>query len=113
MSDSKTSESSRYVTVMHQLKETETGEPGDRFVYHGERLDDSYKFDEETGDFIPVARAIAIIDVGAEITDDDVTEWCNSHAGKHVLAPYFDGLTVDDPTLPDSEEYLHTDSDQT
>lgn len=40
MSDIENTETFRYVTVMHQLKETETGDPGDRFVYHGERYDD-------------------------------------------------------------------------
>lgn len=106
MSDSQTDESFRYVTVMHQLKETETGDPGDRLIYHGERLDDVYNFDEEHKEFVPVARPIAVIDAGTEITDDEMTDWCNSHAGKHVLSRYFDDITVEDPTLPDMEEYV-------
>ncbi len=94
---------SRYVTVFQQLKDTETGEEGDRFVIHGEHHGDRCKL--EDGDFVPIARPLAVIDVGTEITEDETTDWCNSHAGKAVLAPYFDGMEPDYPTLPDTEEY--------
>ncbi|WP_330633751.1 hypothetical protein [Halocatena halophila] len=99
-------ETSRYITVFHQLKETESGEPGDRFVVHGEKLGDRCKFDEEQGDFIPVARPIAVIDVGTKMADDETIEWCNSHAGKAVLNQFFPEIEPTDPTLPDAGEYL-------
>lgn len=89
--------------MFEQLKGTETGEEGDRFLVHGEHLDDRYT--HRDGDFVPVARPIAVLDIGAEITDDETTEWCNSHAGKAVLAPYFEGMEPETPTLPDTEEF--------
>lgn len=103
---------SRFVTVFHQIKETENGDVGDRLVALGQEVDDRYIFDEETGEFIPYASPIALINIGAEITDDELNDWCNSHAGKAVLKPYFPTLElIDDPTLPDSEEYLEADCD--
>lgn len=104
------SERSRYVTVFHQLKETETGEPGDRFIVHGEHHGDRCKHDEEMGEFIPIARPIAVIDVGVELTDDETNEWCNSHAGKAVLNQFFPEIEPDDPTLPDVDEYLEAET---
>lgn len=106
MSALESKERARYVTLYHQLKDTETGESGDRFIVHGEYYGDRHIYDDDLEDFVPVARPIAVIDVGAEIGDDDLSAWCNSHAGKAVLSPYFPGIEPDDPTLPDSEEYL-------
>lgn len=108
MSDSETS---RHVTVYQQLKVTENFEEGDRFVVHGEYYGDRHTFDEDLGDFVPIARAVAVIDVGIQITDDEVSEWCKSYAGKAALAPLFPELEPDDPALPDSEEYLEADAD--
>lgn len=102
-------ETSRYVTVLHQLKPSENGDPGDRTVIHGKRLDDSYQLDEDHEGFVPLRRPIAVIDVGVEITEDQVTEWCNSHTGRAVLQRYWPELEVEDPTLPDCEEYLDAD----
>lgn len=99
-------ESSRFVTVFHQTKEHGSAKPGDRTVSLGRQLDTRYNFDEAEGDFIPVAKPIAVIDAGVELRKDELTEWCNSHAGKHVLSRYFPEIDVEDPTLPDAEEYL-------
>jgi hypothetical protein len=99
-------ESSRYITVFQQTKETENGQPGDRFIDHGEVLDRRYKVDEETEGFIPVAEPLAVIDAGAEIEKDDLGDWCNSHAGKAVLKRFFPSIEPDDPTLPDTDHLL-------
>lgn len=99
-------EVSRYVTVFHQLKDTEHSEAGERVISLGEEYDDRYVLDEETEGFIPVARPIAVIDVGVEMDNNDLGEWCNSHAGKAALEPYFPNMEPDDATLPDCEEYL-------
>lgn len=99
-------EPSRYVTVFQQTKKTEYGEPGDRFITHGEVLDTRYKVDEETERFIPVAEPLAVIDVGAVIEEDDLGDWCNSHAGKAILNPFFPAIELDDPTLPDTDHLL-------
>lgn len=99
-------ETSRYVTVFHQLKDTEHGERGDRVIAHGEHLDDRYKTDDEREGFVPVARPIAIIDVGTELPEDELSEWCESHAGKSVLHQFFPEIEPDDPTLPEVDEYL-------
>ena len=103
-------EPSRYVTVFHQLKDTDGGERGDRLIVHGEHLDDRYVMDDELEDFVPVARPIAVIDAGVEMEHDQLGEWCNSHAGKAILNQFFPDIEPDDPTLPDSEEYLDGDS---
>lgn len=95
---------SRYVTVFEQLKDTDATDEGERLVSHGRELDDRYKIDEEREDFVPIARPIAVIDIGAEITDDELGDWCNSHAGKAVLEQYFPGIEREDPTLPDAKE---------
>jgi len=100
---------SRYVTVFHQLKDTEHGERGDRAIVHGEQLDDRHILDDDKEDFLPVARPIAVIDVGAEIAEDELERWCNSHAGKAILSKYFDHAEEPDPTLPDCEEYVEAD----
>ena len=106
MSDKVENETSRYVTVFHQLKDTEHSEAGERVISLGKEYDDRYILDEEEEGFIPVARPIAVIDVGVEMDNDDLGEWCNSHAGKAALDPYFPNIEPDDPTLPDCEEYL-------
>lgn len=102
-------QTSRYVTVFHQLKDTDTGEAGDRWVGLGEQLDDVYIVDEEQEGFIPAGRPIAVIDAGVGLAKDDLEQWCNSHAGQAVLNQYFDVTDPDDPTLPDAEEYLRDD----
>jgi hypothetical protein len=99
-------ETSRYVTVFHQLTDTDNGERGDRYLSLGKEPDDRYKPDDEAKGFVAYARPIAIIDAGVKMTEDEFGEWCNSHAGKAVLARYFPEVEVDDPTLPDCEEYL-------
>jgi len=97
---------SRYVTVFHQLKDTEHSERGDRVISHGEHLDDRHILDDDKKDFVPVARPIAVIDIGAEITDDKLESWCNSHAGKAILSQFFDDAEMPDPTLRGIDEYL-------
>jgi len=103
---------SRYVTVFHQLKDTENAERGDRAIVHGEQLDDRYILDDHKEDFLPVARPIAVIDIGAEITEDGLEDWCNSHAGKAILSQFFETAEEPDPTLPDVDEYLEVDGDE-
>lgn len=95
---------SRYVTVLHQTKQTETGEPGDRFIVLGERHNGTHKLDDDKKGFVRVARSLAVIDVGTQLTEDEIGDWCNSHAGQHVLCRYFPDHEPDDPTLPDTED---------
>jgi len=99
-------ELSRFVTVFHQLKETEHSERGERVISLGKHLDDRYVTDDEREGFVPVARPIAVIDAGVEMDDDEMGDWCESHAGKAVLSQYFPEIEPDDPTLPDVGEYL-------
>lgn len=99
-------DTSRYVTVFHQFRDTEALEEGERFVSHGRAVDDRYILSEEQEDFRVVARPIAHIDTGVPMTEDDLGEWCDSYAGKRALEPYFPELEYDDATLPDCEEYL-------
>lgn len=112
MAEENVCEKSRHVTIYHQLKETVNSEPGDRSAVHGEHFDDRYRINEGMEGFEPVARPIAIIDIGVEITEDELTEWCNSYAGKVALEQFWPDLEVDDPTLPDCEEYLNTNNGQ-
>lgn len=102
---------SRYVTVFHQLRDSDAGVRGDRYISHGRHTDDRHVLDEEEEGFLPLARPIAVIDAGVEMTVDEMGEWCNSHAGKAVLQRYFPAVEADDPTLPDSDEYLDTRHD--
>lgn len=104
-------ELSRYVTVFYQIRETESGEPGDRFLVHGKERKDRFKLDEDAEDFVKVAKPIAVIDVGVEITDDDVEEWCNSHAGQAVLSQYFPETEPDDPTLDGFAENVNLEGE--
>lgn len=105
-------DTSRYVTVFHQIKDTDLGDEGDRLVSLGETRDDRYKRDDEAQGFVPYARPIAIIDAGVEMDGDGLNEWCNSHAGKAVLSRYFQDLEPEDPTLPDVEEYVNGGGEQ-
>lgn len=99
-------QTSRYVTVFHQLKNTDNCDEGDRFISHGRCTDDRYVIDDEHEDFQVVARPIAHIDTGVPMTEHDLGEWCNSYAGKRALAPYFPDMEPEDPTLPDADEYV-------
>jgi len=99
--DRPTNQTFRKVTVWRQLKANDHHDEGERYVSLGEELDDRYK--HEGSDFVPIARPIAIIDAGADISEDGLSDWCNSHAGKAVLEPYFPEIEREDPTLPDAE----------
>lgn len=46
--------------------------------------------DEEAEGFVKIADAVAIIELHTELTDDEVSDWCNSQAGKLALAHWFD-----------------------
>lgn len=64
-------------------------EPGKRVVVAGVQRD-QHVHDDETGEFVKVAEAVAIIEVYRQLTDDEVTAWCNTAAGKLALAHWFD-----------------------
>lgn len=94
---------SQFVTVFEQTKDWGDNEKGDRYICHGEDLDRRYQIDDKAEDFVPVAKPIAVISVGTELHEYDLTQWCNSDAGKHVLSKYFPEMEASDPTLPDVE----------
>jgi len=72
----------------------------------GEELDDRYVYDDELEDFVPVARPIAVIDIGAAIREGELSAWVDSDAAKAVLKQYFPSVEPTDPTLQDCEQYL-------
>lgn len=62
---------------------------GERVILGGVRRNTHY-YDDEKGDFVKVADAVAIIELHEPIPEEDVTDWCNSPAGKLALAHWFD-----------------------
>ena len=76
-------ELSRYITIAKTLH------TGLRKVYVGKYDKYVHRFDENTGDFVSLAKSLVPLDIGTEISPDELTEWCNSDAGRAVLQPYF------------------------
>jgi hypothetical protein len=66
-------------------------EPGDLTVAAGHSRNRHVR-DEEKRDFVKVADGVAIIELHQPITGDEVTAWCNSPAGKLVLAHWFEDI---------------------
>jgi len=91
MSGSSGSDRFEFVSI---IEYNETAEeygktPGERVIASGHRRN-SYIRDEDKRDFVKVADAVAIIELHQPLTDEEVTEWCNSPAGKLALAHWFD-----------------------
>lgn len=63
--------------------------PGERVILSDVRRDTHVR-DESTGEFVKVGEAVAIIELHTPLTDDEITEWCNTPAGKLALAHWFD-----------------------
>jgi hypothetical protein len=63
--------------------------PGEKVIVSGVRRNTHVPDDDKEG-FVKIADAVAIIELYQPITDDEVTEWCNSPAGKLALAHWFD-----------------------
>lgn len=83
------------ITVFEQTKQTGDHDVGDRYVslgYDTER----HILDKDQEDFVAVAVPIAHIELPEPIREDDMTEWCNSDVGKLAMAPFFDGISLDD-----------------
>lgn len=89
---------SRYVTIVDRFDD------GSRDVRLGERRDMLYKRDEATNDFAPYGKPTTILDVGVEITQGEFKQWCNSDAGRSLLAPYFEGLDGPEPEILEESE---------
>ena len=64
-------------------------EPGERVIVAGVQRNQHLRDDEKEG-FVHIADAVAIIELYGKITDEEVTEWCNTAAGKLALAHWFD-----------------------
>lgn len=70
-------------------------EPGKRRIAAGVQRD-RHVYDEDEGDFVQVADGVAVIELYQPLTDDEITEWCNSPAGKLALAHWFDEIDPDE-----------------
>lgn len=79
--------------------------PGKRVIMDGVQRN-IHKRDDENGDFVKVAEAVATIDLFKPLTTAEINEWCNSEVGKHVLTHYFP--EVDDPTEDTRRELAAT-----
>ncbi|MFC7216503.1 hypothetical protein ACFQO4_20805 [Saliphagus sp. GCM10025334] len=66
-------------------------EPGARVIVSGVQRNQHVRCDERKG-FPKIADAVAIIELDRPLTDDEVTEWCNTEVGKLVLAHWFDNV---------------------
>lgn len=64
-------------------------DPGERVIVGGVRRKTAIR-DDDKQDFVTIAEAVAIIELHSPITEGEVTEWCNSPAGKLALAHWFD-----------------------
>lgn len=71
---------------------------GDRVILGGVRRDQHKRDDEKQG-FVKVADAVAIIELHQPIAESDVTDWCNSPAGKLALAHWFDHTNPEDVVM--------------
>lgn len=78
-----------YVSVMeYNENAAKQGlEPGERVIVGGHRRNTHLR-DDETEGFVEVAEAVAVIELHEPIPEDDVTDWCNSQAGKLALAAF-------------------------
>lgn len=63
--------------------------PGERVIVGGIRRDTHVPDDEKEG-FVKIAEAVAVIELHEPIAEDEVTDWCNSEAGKLALSHFFD-----------------------
>lgn len=63
--------------------------PGEKIIVGGIRRNQHFR-DEEKEGFVQVADGVAVIELHQPIPEEDVTEWCNSQAGKLALSHWFD-----------------------
>lgn len=84
--------------------------PGDRVIASGHRRNTAVR-DDDTGEFVTIATAVAIIELPRPLTDDQVTEWCNSQVGKLALAHWFEHINPE--TIITSGEQATTDISST
>lgn len=68
-------------------------EAGERVIYSGVTRNIHLR-SEEKKDFIKVADNVATVELNQTLTDDEITGWCNTEVGKHVLAHYFDHTEI-------------------
>jgi len=78
-----------YVSVMEYNENADKQglEPGERVIVGGHRRNTHVR-DDETEGFVEVAEAVAIIELYQPIPEDEVTDWCNSQAGKLALSSF-------------------------
>jgi len=63
--------------------------PGEKVIVGGVRRNQHVR-DEDKESFVEVAEEVAIFELHQPIPEENVTEWCNSPAGKLALAHWFD-----------------------
>lgn len=74
-------------------------EPGDRIIANGVRRNTHIR-DADLEDFVCIAEAVAIIELHRPIPESEVTDWCNSPAGKLALVHWFDHYDVQEIASP-------------
>lgn len=81
------------LTVLEHVEEAEEFglEPGTRFVTGGDqRVSHKARETEDGREFVLVAERVTSIDLYQPLSETEITDWCNSDVGKHVLAHYFE-----------------------
>lgn len=63
--------------------------PGERIIRAGIQRN-THVHDDEIEEFVKIGDAVAIIELHSPLANEQVTEWCNSEAGKLALAHWFD-----------------------
>lgn len=63
--------------------------PGEQIIRSGIQRNTHVR-DEEIKEFVKIGEAVAIIELPSPLTNEEVTDWCNSEAGKLALAHWFD-----------------------
>lgn len=73
-------------------------EPGERTILSGVRREVNVPDEKQKG-FVKIAEAVAIFELHKPLADDEITEWCNSPAGKLALKHWFDHYELHEVTL--------------
>jgi hypothetical protein len=75
--------------------------PGEKVILGGVRKNQHVR-DEDKESFVEVADGVAVIELHEPIPEDDVTDWCNSQAGKLALSHWFDHTDPEDVVMTDT-----------
>lgn len=63
--------------------------PGEKIILGGVRRNQHVRDEEQEG-FVEIADGVAVIELYQPIPEENVTEWCNSPAGKLALSHWYD-----------------------